>query len=76
MSSPDPIRWRALAIALSILPGVFLVSAPAVQFTDGTQAAGIAFEQRNSATPSKYFLETMGGGGIWTVRHFVRVTLS
>ena len=56
------MRWRALAIALSILPGVCLVSAPAVQFADVTQAAGIAFEHRNSATPSKYLLETMGGG--------------
>jgi enediyne biosynthesis protein E4 len=62
MSSPDSIRWRVLAVALSTLPGVCLVSAPAVQFTDGTQAAGIAFEHRNSATPSKYLLETMGGG--------------
>jgi enediyne biosynthesis protein E4 len=61
MSSPDSIRWRALAIAL-LVPGVFLVSAPAVQFTDGTQAAGISFEHRNSATPDKYLLETMGGG--------------
>jgi len=62
MSSPDPIRWRALAIVLSILPGVLLVSAPAVQFTDATQASGIGFEHRNSATPAKYLLETMGGG--------------
>jgi hypothetical protein len=62
MSSPDSIRWRAPAIALLVLPGVFLVSAPAVQFTDVTQAAGISFEHRNSATPDKYLLETMGGG--------------
>jgi enediyne biosynthesis protein E4 len=62
MSSPDSIRWRALAIALLVRPGVFLVSAPAVQFTDGTQTAGISFEHRNSATPGKYLLETMGGG--------------
>ena len=62
MSSLDSIRWRAPAIALLVLPGVFLVSAPAVQFTDGTQAAGISFEHRNSATPDKYLLETMGGG--------------
>jgi hypothetical protein len=62
MSSPDSIRWRAPAIALLVLPGVFLVSAPAVQFTDVTQAVGISFEHRNSATPDKYLLETMGGG--------------
>jgi enediyne biosynthesis protein E4 len=62
MSSPDSIRWRAAAIALLVLPGVLLVSAPAAQFTDGTQAAGISFEHRNSPTPGKYLLETMGGG--------------
>ena len=62
MRSLDPIRWRALAIVLSILPGVLLVSAPAVQFSDVTQASGISFEHRNSATPAKYLLETMGGG--------------
>ena len=62
MNPPDPSRWRAIAFTLAIVPGAFVVSAPAVQFTDATQAAGIAFEHRNSATPSKYLLETMGGG--------------
>jgi hypothetical protein len=62
MRATHPARWRAAALVFSILPGVFLVSAPAVQFTDATQAAGIAFEHRNSATPVKYLLETMGGG--------------
>ena len=62
MNAHEPARWCVIALALSILPGVFLASAPVVQFADATQAAGIAFEQRNSATPSKYLLETMGGG--------------
>ena len=62
MNAHEPARWCVIALALSILPGVFLASAPGVQFADATQAAGIAFEQRNSATPSKYLLETMGGG--------------
>ena len=35
---------------------------PDVQFTDVTKAAGIAFTHANSATPSKYLIETMGGG--------------
>ena len=33
-----------------------------VQFTDITKAAGITFTHANSATPSKYLVETMGGG--------------
>jgi len=37
-------------------------SAPEVQFTDITQAAGIDFKHENSATSNKYLIETMGGG--------------
>ena len=33
-----------------------------MQFIDATKAAGIAFTHANSATPSKYLVETMGGG--------------
>ena len=33
-----------------------------MQFTDATKATGIAFTHANSATPSKYLVETMGGG--------------
>jgi hypothetical protein len=36
--------------------------APDVQFTDATKAAGIGFTHANSATASKYLVETMGGG--------------
>jgi hypothetical protein len=33
-----------------------------VEFADVTKAVGIAFTHANSATPSKYLIETMGGG--------------
>ena len=64
-----PYRITALEI-LSIVMGVHLslfagsagAPAPEVRFVDATQTAGIEFEHRNSATPSKYLLETMGGG--------------
>ena len=36
--------------------------APEVQFSDVTQAFGIAFQHENSATSNKYLIETMGGG--------------
>jgi len=36
--------------------------APDVEFTDITQVAGIDFKHENSATSSKYLVETMGGG--------------
>jgi hypothetical protein len=35
---------------------------PDVQFTDVTQETKVEFAQENSATSSKYLLETMGGG--------------
>jgi enediyne biosynthesis protein E4 len=37
-------------------------SAPELQFTDVTHAVGIDFKHENSATSSKYLVETMGGG--------------
>ena len=55
--------WRPSSICVVSL--TLLVSAalsPDVQFTDVTKAVGIAFTHANSATPSKYLLETMGGG--------------
>ena len=71
MSAHDPARWRATALALLLSqPPLWLppsgesstTANVAVQFTDATQASGIAFEHRNSPTPAKYLLETMGGG--------------
>jgi enediyne biosynthesis protein E4 len=38
------------------------LGASVVQFVDITRASGIDFEHKSSATPSKYLLETMGGG--------------
>lgn len=34
-----------------------------VQFTDVTAPAGISWQHHNGATPEKYLIETMGGGG-------------
>ena len=33
-----------------------------VRFADATRASGLVFTHRNSATPNKYLVETMGGG--------------
>jgi hypothetical protein len=46
--------WRPASAGLSTVSDV--------QFTDVTKATGIAFTHANSATSSKYLVETMGGG--------------
>ncbi len=52
--------------AVAVLPLLLLAAgsafSPDVQFVDVTKATGIAFTHANSATPSKYLIETMGGG--------------
>ncbi len=52
--------------AVAVLPLLLLAAgsafSPDVQFADVTKATGIAFTHANSATPSKYLIETMGGG--------------
>ncbi len=40
-----------------------LPAAASVTFTDVTKQAGIAWQHVNGATPEKYLIETMGGGG-------------
>jgi hypothetical protein len=50
-------KWAGLILFL-MAP----VSATDVQFTDITTVAGIDFKHENSATSSKYLVETMGGG--------------
>jgi hypothetical protein len=62
------MRLRRSAKAFALLGcGLFSLlmgATPAtdVVFTDITQAVGIDFKHENSATSSKYLLETMGGG--------------
>jgi hypothetical protein len=64
MKLPLARRSRIMALMLAMLPGLLveLLSQAPVQFTDVTASAGITFEHRSSATPSKYLIETMGGG--------------
>ncbi len=50
------MAWGLLCCLVGATP------APEVQFTEVTQATGIDFKQENSATSSKYLIETMGGG--------------
>src|SRR5688572_7372415 len=57
----SPIRFLSLSLLAMAGGGAAAVS-PDVQFTDVTNASGIAFTHANSATGSKYLIETMGGG--------------
>jgi hypothetical protein len=59
---PCAIHLVPLALLAVAAGGVSTAPSPEVQFTDATKAAGIAFTHANSATPSKYLVETMGGG--------------
>jgi hypothetical protein len=51
-------------VVASVCLGSFALATtgPDVQFTDVTDAVGLTFKHENSATPSKYLVETMGGG--------------
>jgi hypothetical protein len=58
-----PGRYRYLRPLCCALALTLIAAAPAdVLFTDITRAAGIDFKHENSATSSKYLVETMGGG--------------
>lgn len=58
-----PSVSRCLASALIATTSLFMrASTPDASFTDITEASGIAFAHENSATSSKYLVETMGGG--------------
>jgi len=46
----------------SLLLLVTAASTPEVGFSDVTKAVGLTFAHRNSATSTKYLVETMGGG--------------
>jgi hypothetical protein len=52
--------WAMVYGSFVLLIGA--ASAPDVQFTDVTKAAGIDFKHESSATSNKYLVETMGGG--------------
>jgi hypothetical protein len=53
---------RTVPLLVCGLLAIGAVPPPDVQFTDITLAAGIDFKHENSATSSKYLIETMGGG--------------
>jgi len=56
-------RVRQWALAFGLFPCVIVAAQTSdVQFTDITREAKVDFQQENSATSSKYLLETMGGG--------------
>ena len=57
----SPIRFLSVSLLAMAGGGAAAVSLD-VQFTDITNASGIAFTHANSATGSKYLIETMGGG--------------
>lgn len=46
-------------------PGISLPLSIPVTFTDVRQRAGISFQQDSTASPEKYYLETMGSGVGW-----------
>lgn len=58
--------WLPSALALLVGAGQFATEKPAnpqpLLFEDVTPAAGIDFAHRNSPTPAKYVVETMGSG--------------
>jgi enediyne biosynthesis protein E4 len=58
------LRWPLPSVC-ALSSGCLLVASsfvPDVQFVDVSEAIGIDFTHENSATPSKYLIETMGGG--------------
>lgn len=63
MLSPQKFSTVFPFLILFGLLGVFSPVQGQTQFTDVTQEAGIDWSHENGATPQKYFIETMGGGG-------------
>jgi hypothetical protein len=67
MSATSSLRLCVFA-SLRFVFCVLLLSHPAlaqkpVRFVDVTTASGITWRHENGATPDKYMIETMGGGG-------------
>src|SRR6185503_7152029 len=54
------LGWVAATLSTSFL--AIAQTAPDVQFVDITSQSHVDFTQENSATSSKYLIETMGGG--------------
>src|SRR5436190_24271622 len=64
-STRNPGRCWSVPLRLilsSLLLSIAATSISQVLFSDVTSAVGMTFEHRNSATASKYLVETMGGG--------------
>ena len=57
-----PAVLLLIPVALALPPAVSFAQSPAVGFVDVTAAAGIGFRHLNSATSSKYLIETVTGG--------------
>ena len=52
-----------LCLAVLVFPSTFSGAEGQVQFVDVTKRAGIDWSHENGATPEKYLIETIGGGG-------------
>ncbi len=55
-------HFSRLALLVALASAVVWANGP-VQFVDVTRQAGIRWTHENGATPEKYLIETMGGGG-------------
>ncbi|MBI1738802.1 MAG: CRTAC1 family protein [Acidobacteria bacterium] len=67
---PGPPRRKIVAVCCVLLTGAWTLGVPgapagaeAERFTDVTRQASITWQHVNGATPEKYLIETMGGGG-------------
>ncbi len=62
-SPRKPRSCLFLCLAVLVFPSTFSGVEGQVQFVDVTKRAGIDWSHENGATPEKYLIETMGGGG-------------
>lgn len=60
---PKRSSFLLIFIAAWVFAGTFSGAEGQVQFIDVTRRAGIDWSHENGATPEKYLIETMGGGG-------------
>jgi len=59
---PNLILPALLAIAFSALPNPASKILSSAKYVEAHDTAGLSFQFRNSPTPNKYLIETMGGG--------------